>query len=95
MVKFINDMFKLDTKNLSYVFHKNQLGILLHDYFGERIDTDEYEAISLKMKCQHGTSVIYDEEKDPEFSMDQALLEFSFPHKGDYKETQILLKNDS
>ena len=95
MVKFVNNMFKLDTKSLSYVFHVNHLGLLVHDYFGEKIETDDPEPISLKMKCQHGTTTIYDEEKDTEFSMDQALLEFSFPHKGDYRESQILLKNDT
>ncbi len=94
MVKFINNMFKLDSKSLSYIFHVNELGILLHDYFGEKIDADDPEPISLKIKCQHGTSVLLDEEKNPDFSLDQALLEFSYPHKGDYRESQILLKNE-
>ena len=95
MTKYVNEMFKIDTKNLSYVFHVHPTGVLIHDYFGEKIDVVSPEAISLKNECQRGTSTIYDEEKNKEFSLDQALLEFSFPHKGDYKESQILFKNET
>ena len=89
-------VFILNTKNLSYVFHVDESGLLLHDYFGNKIDIVDFDisAIKQKISCQKGTSVIYDKEKNPNLSMDYTLLEFSFPNKGDYRDTPILLRND-
>ena len=89
-------VFILNTKNLTYVFHVDETGLLLHDYFGAHIDIKDFniEAIKQKITCQKGTSTIYKEEVNKDLSMDNTLLEFSFPHKGDYKRTPILLRND-
>ena len=96
MIKNNKNTFIIETKSLSYIFHVNEMGILLHDYFGMHIDlvNEDTLPISLHAKCQKGTTVIYDDSVDKEFSLDTALLEFSFPHKGDFKESQILFKND-
>ena len=90
------EVFVLNTKDLSYVFHVDKTGLLLHDYFGKRIEIKDFniEAIKQKVSCQKGTSTIYKEEINDQLSMDNTLLEFSFPHKGDYKNTPILLKSE-
>ncbi len=89
-------VFILNTKNLSYVFHVDESGLLLRDYFGNKIEIKDYDisAIKQKISCQKGTSVIYDKNTSPDLSMDYALLEFSFPNKGDYRTTPILLKDE-
>ena len=94
---FTNEkVFILNTSNLSYVFHVDETGLVLHDYFGQLVHIDNFDikAISQKNTIAKGTTVIYKEEVDPNLSMDVALLEFSFPHKGDFKGTPILLKNE-
>ena len=97
MVIANNNIFILHTNDLSYVFHVDKTGLVLHDYFGKRINVDEnnINPISQKNTILKGTSTIYKEEVDPNLSMDNTLLEFSFPHKGDYKSTPILLKNEN
>ena len=96
MVKTQDNVFFINTKTLSYVFHADETGLLIHDYFGNKIDLVNFETKSLMIKpsVAKGTSVIYDEAKNKELSMDLVPLEFSFPHKGDFKSTPILLKNE-
>ena len=95
MVLTNGQVFILNTKDLSYVFHVDETGLVLHDYFGQRLEIDDFKigAISQKNTVLKGTTVIYKEDVNPNLSMDVALLEFSFPHKGDFKGTPILLKN--
>ena len=52
------EVFILNTKDLSYVFHVDKTGLLLHDYFGKRIEIKDFNIDSLKQKvsCQKGTS---------------------------------------
>ena len=96
MIKTNDSVFALNTKTLSYVFHIDETGLVIHDYFGNRVDLVDFDTkpISVKASVQKGTSTIYDEAKNKELSMDMVPLEFSFPHKGDYKSTPILLKNE-
>ena len=90
------EVFVLNTKNLTYIFHVDKTGLLMHDYFGSRIEINDFniDAIKQKVAVQKGTSVIYKKEINPDLSMDYTLLEFSFPHKGDYRSTPVLLKSD-
>ena len=90
------EVFVLNTKNLTYIFHVDKTGLLMHDYFGSRIEINDFniDAIEQKVAVQKGTSVIYKKEINPDLSMDYTLLEFSFPHKGDYRSTPVLLKSD-
>ena len=92
-----DSVFVLNTKTLTYVFHVDKTGLLLHDYFGAHIDIKDFDIspIQQKLTCAKGTSTIYKEEVDKILSMDTTLLEFSFPHKGDYKRTPILLRNET
>ena len=96
MVKKQENVFLLNTNDLSYVFHADDTGLLIHDYFGKKINLVNFETkpLSVKPSVAKGTSVIYDEAKNKELSMDNVPLEFSFPHKGDYKSTPVLLKNE-
>ncbi len=91
------EVFIINTKDLSYVFHVDKTGLILHDFFGAKIELNEFniDPIKQKISCQKGTSTIYKEEINDQLSMDNTLLEFSFPHKGDYKNTPILLKSDT
>ncbi len=90
------EMFILNTQDLSYVFHVDKTGLILHDYFGQRIEIKDFDISAIKQKTSimKGTSTIYKEEINDQLSMDNTLLEFSFPHKGDYRSTPILLKSD-
>ena len=96
MIKTNGQIFLLETDELSYVFHVNESGLLIHDYFGSKITIDDFDisAINKKETCAKGTTAIYDQ-KEEQLSMETALLEFSFPHKGDFKTTPILLNNAS
>ena len=96
MIVTNKEVFILNTKNLTQVFHVDKTGLLLHDYFGAHIDIKDFDISALKQKItvQKGTSTVYKESVDPNLSMDTTLLEFSFPHKGDYKRTPILLRNE-
>ena len=96
MIKTNESVFLLNTNTLSYVFHKDDVGLLLHDYFGKKVDLVDFDVkpFQVKASVQKGTSTLYDESKNKELSMDMVPLEFSFPHKGDYKSTPILLKNE-
>ena len=96
MIKTKENVFLLNTKSLSYVFHADETGLIMHDYFGKKIDLVDFQTkpLSVKASVAKGTAVIYDEAKNKELSMDLVPLEFSFPHKGDFKATPILLKNE-
>ena len=96
MIKTNESVFCLETNSLSYIFHKDDIGLLFHDYFGNKIELKDFDVSPIKLKpsVQKGTSTIYDESKNKELSMDMVPLEFSFPHKGDYKSTPLLLKNE-
>lgn len=90
------EVFILNTQDLSYVFHVDKTGLILHDYFGQKIEIKDFDISAIKQKTSimKGTSTIYKEEINDQLAMDNALLEFSFPHKGDYRSTPILLKSD-
>ena len=96
MIKTNDKVFVLETKNNFYILSVNNVGLVSHVYYGKHIDLVDFDVtpISLRTGLPRGTATIYDEEKDKDYSMDLDLLEFSFPHKGDYLETPILFKND-
>lgn len=95
MIKHNNEVFVLETLDTSYVFQINKLGLLEHVYYGKKVDLKDFDVsfIKTKQSTPRGTSTQYKAEEDPNFSLDTALLEFSFPNKGDYKFTPILFKN--
>ena len=96
MIKTNESVFALNTEKISYVFHADKTGLLIHDYFGKKVDLVNFDTkpFSVKASVLKGTSVIYDTSKDDQLSMDSVPLEFSFPHKGDFRSTPILLRNE-
>ena len=77
MITFKNNIFKIDTKNTSYIFSISKFNHLLHQYYGERIDDDDLSFILFKNPTPYGTSVNYDDDQDENYSLDIFLLEFS------------------
>ena len=41
------EVFILNTKGLTYVFHVDKTGLLLHDYFGKKIDIKDIKLMKL------------------------------------------------
>ena len=82
MIKTNESVFCLETESLSYIFHKDELGLLYHDYFASKIDLVDFDVKPLQVKpsVQKGTSTLYDEAKNKELSMDLVPLEFPFHH---------------
>ena len=48
MVKKQDNYFLIETKNLLYVFHINEVGYPVHDYFGNKIVIEDFKALGLK-----------------------------------------------
>jgi alpha-galactosidase len=95
MIKVLDKHFIIDTKSLTYIMHVNSVGYLIHDYFGDHIEVKDVTALGLKEGFAKGTSVVVDEDIDPNFSANNQLLEYSFTQKGDYREPAIILRNNS
>ena len=68
MIKTNENVFLLNTKSLSYVFHADDTGLIIHDYFGKKIDLVDFQTkpLSVKANVQKGTAVIYNPEKNKE-----------------------------
>lgn len=96
MIKFQNNVFKLDTKNTSYIFNVSSFGHLLSQYYGKYIfDHDNYDFLLDKYAYSAGTCTVYDDQKDYSYCLDLKGLEISSVGKGDYKEPSILIKVDN
>ena len=95
MINKQENYFILNTKNLTYVMHINKVGYVIQDYFGDHIEVKDVTALGLKEGFAKGTSVVVEEDIDPNFSANNQLLEYSFTQKGDYREPAIILKNNS
>ena len=97
MIRNIDKHFIIDTKSLTYVFHINELGLPLFDYFGDHIDLDKnsLSALGLKEACAKGTATMQDSSINDSFSPDNNLLEYSFSQKGDYKDPAIIVSTES
>lgn len=96
MILTNDNVFILNTEFTTYIFHVDKTGLLFHDYYGRRIEIKDFniEALKGKYPVSKGTTTIYKESVDPNISMDHCTLEFSFPHKGDYRATPVLFKNE-
>ena len=90
MITCKDKIFKLDTKNTSYVFSVTDRGHLEHIYYGARIAEQDYTALRMKNEIQLGSVVAYDEDS-PSYSLDTTLLEYSGIGKGDYRHSPIEL----
>ena len=93
MISYINNIFKLDTKNTSYVIRISSFNHVLSDYYGAKIiDNESFEFSKEKYGSPYGTTVNYKEE-DFNYSLDMLSLEVSSVGKGDFKEPSIIIDN--
>ena len=89
MITFENKIFKLDTRNTSYIFKIADCGKLESIHYGAFVRKQSYDALALKNTIQLGSSVDYD--TSASYSLDNVLLEYSENGKGDYRHTPIEL----
>ena len=88
MIRQLNKVYVLDTKNTTYAFRLMDSGHLEHLYYGEKIDIiDARDAESLmeKQAFVPGSSTVYNE-KNPNFSIENIRLEMSSYGKSDIRE---------
>ena len=87
MVTFENNIFKLDTKNTSYIFRITEYGKLENIHYGPKIRKQSYDALLLKNSIVLGACVDYNSSSF--LSLDNVLLEYSENGKGDYRHSPI------
>ncbi len=88
------DVFRLDTADTTYLFQKTAFGHLEALHYGARLaagDAD-FESLRQKHELAHGSTVLYDETKDPSYCLDELPLEWSGVGKGDFRVTPIELR---
>lgn len=87
-------IFHLQTKNSSYLFHVLPTGHLGHVYFGTKIPSDaSIEPYLPKQPLEFGSQVLYSPKHKP-FSLNTALLEVSSFGKGDYRAPALEVRFD-
>lgn len=92
-----NYEFHLQTKNTSYIINVGNTKHLINLYYGKRIrHKDNYDSLKQTYGTALGSSTTYNE-REPNFSLDSAKLEFSTYGKGDYRElsTQLTFEDGS
>ena len=89
MITFDNKIFKLDTRNTSYIFKIADCGKLESIHYGSHVRNQSYAALELKNTIQFGSCVDYD--TSASYSLDNVLLEYSENGKGDYRHSPIEL----
>ena len=88
MIEVIDKIFKLSTRDTSYVFGITPDGHPEHIYYGRRIPDGDVEALRLKNTIMLGTTVDYREDKVG-CSLDTTPLEYSGVGKGDFRHSPI------
>ena len=85
MIDVHKKVFKLDTKNTSYIFTLSPQGHPIHIHYGSRLPSADVEALRLKNNITLGSTVDY----APGYCLDSELLEYSGIGKGDYRHSPI------
>ena len=85
MIEAKKKVFKLDTRNTSYIFTISPQGHPVHIYYGSRLPQADVEALRLKNNITLGSTVDY----APGYSLDSQLLEYSGIGKGDYRHSPL------
>ena len=88
MIQKIDNYFKLDTRNTSYLFEVNGAGIAEHLYYGPYIQTRDVEFLRQKREFEPGSTLLTDIDYLG-FSLEDALLEMSSFGKGDIREPLV------
>ena len=92
MIRKFDDVFKLDTKNTTYLIRVSKFNHILNDYYGRKILDESFDFSKEKYNAPSGTAVNYSEE-DFNYVLDTLSLEISSPYKGDYKEPSLIVDN--
>ncbi len=89
MIKYENQIFKLDTKSTSYIFRIAPNGKLENIHYGPYLRKQSYDSLMLKNTILLGSCVEYDTSSF--ISLDNVLLEYSENGKGDFRHSPIEL----
>ena len=93
MIKKIDNIFKIDTLNTSYIIRISKYGHILNDFYGAKIiDENDFEFSKEKYSTPAGTAVAYNKEDDS-YILDLLSSEISSVGKGDYKEPSLVIDN--
>ena len=83
-------IFKLDTKNTSYIFAISDLDMIEHLYYGEKLL--DYDLRHLSDRQIH-THAPYAQETGRQFALSTVLLEYPSYNVGDYRVPAIIIEN--
>ena len=75
-ITYDKGVFALRTDRTSYIFRVTKFKHLEHIHYGERVETSDAEALSVKHNIQLGSSVMYDTSDDC-YCLDNLCLEWS------------------
>lgn len=84
MIEIFDQVFKLSTRDTSYVFAITQEGHPEHIYYGKKIPDRNVDALRLKNTIMLGTTVDYRAEEIG-YSLDTTSLEYSGIGKGGFQ----------
>lgn len=88
MIKAIDGKFFIKTDNTEYIFRITKGGYAEHIYYGERLDTEDIEAIEDKITYIPGNSIAVDDVSRI-ICMESLKAEISTNGKGDVRETAV------
>lgn len=90
MITIHGHLFVLQTKNSTYIFAKDEVNHLRHCYYGGKINPPFSESMFIiPANYPLGTSLIYDEEKNPNLTLHDYPLEIATSGKGDYRNPSL------
>lgn len=92
MITFKNDIIHLTTNHTAYIMKVTPSGLLLHNYYGPKVEFVSFEIIEQKLDGGVGNACLY-EGVDQAF-LDNLDLELSFIGKGDFRESLLSLYHD-
>ena len=85
MIQENKRVFRLDTRNTSYILRITRQGHPEHIYYGPRLPQSDAEALRIKNNISFGGTVDY----APGYCLDSQLLEYSGIGKGDYRHSPL------
>ena len=93
MINKYENIFKIDTKDTSYIIRISEFNHVLNDYYGAKIsDTLDFKFSKEKYGCMAGTAVYYSED-DVSYVLDMLSTEITSVGKGDFKEPSLVIDN--
>lgn len=93
MIRITDNIFKIDTKNTSYIIRISKFNHVLNDYYGKKIiDTLNFDFSKEKYSTSGGTCVAYSDTDDT-YNLDFLSSEITSVGKGDFKEPSLIIDN--